>query len=71
MRVFHLYRSRKGVPSDRASISENLYSKITKGRAGKELGVRAGATLTTGREGKSVLATRVWGQEVGSPLHSS
>ena len=42
-----------------------------KGRAGKELGVRAGATLTTGREGKSVLATRVWGQEVGSPLHSS
>lgn len=32
-------------------------------------GPRVGASLTTGSEGKNILAIRAWGQEVSSPLH--
>lgn len=36
MRVFHLKKARKGIPSDRASVSENLCRTTTEGRAGEE-----------------------------------
>lgn len=37
VRVFHLEKTKKGIRSDRASVSENLNSKLTEGRARKKV----------------------------------